>query len=434
MSLSVHLHEWERLVPDRGRGEALQGRRLSGPDARALAAQLERGGQMVVRELVAGLSIEATSFVGKVTLGDLIITVSPKLRSEALVRLFRYAYRLRDLALVGQADFARGGAIFQDLLLTQLHAEVRELLSRGLVRRYVAVVEELPSPRGRIDMNRLAARPMAQRSTLPCRHTLRLEDSDENRLLLGGLRLGQTLATDRALAASLHALADELALGVRPMPLTGAALNRGQQRLDRHSAAYAPALGLVELLFEGHNLALDDEEEPCTVPGFLFDMNRFFQRLVGRFLQENLEGHKVREEHALEALMRYAPGENPRGRRSPRPRPDFEVLNDRGQQVLLDAKYRDLWERPLPREMLYQLALYALSQPSGGWATILYPCTSRGARRSRIELRDPVQGWGRASVVLQPVDLEELARSVEAGAAPAGQRAREAVARRWLAP
>ncbi|RYZ65224.1 MAG: restriction endonuclease, partial [Proteobacteria bacterium] len=207
MTLTLQLREWERLTPGPGRGQALVGRRLSGPGVRALATQLERGGRLVVRELAAGLAIETTSYVGKIELGDLTLTITPKLRSESLVRLFRYAYGLRNLTLMGEARFAHHGTLFLDLLLTQLHAEVRELLSRGLVRRYQAVSEELASPRGRLDMSRLATRPLGLRSTLPCRHTLRLEDSDENRLLLGGLTLGLSLAQDRSLAASLHALA-----------------------------------------------------------------------------------------------------------------------------------------------------------------------------------------------------------------------------------
>ncbi|RYZ13325.1 MAG: hypothetical protein EOO70_08700, partial [Myxococcaceae bacterium] len=176
----------------------------------------------------------------------------------------------------------------------------------------------------------------------------------------------------------------------------------------------------------------DDTGPTSTVPGFLFDMNRFFQRLVSRFLHEHLPGHEVREEQALFSLMRYAPSENPRHRPSPRPRPDFEVRPASGPSVLLDAKYRDLWEHSLPREMLYQLSLYALSQPPGGWATILYPGASPVARRARIELRDTSRGWDRASVMLQPIHLDELATLVADETNRNAKQACGALARAWL--
>ena len=104
------------------------------------------------------------------------------------------------------------------------------------------------------------------------------------------------------------------------------------------------------------------------------------------------------DEHRLSGMISYVPGKNPRNRRAPDPRPDCAIL--RGPEVvsILDAKYRDLWEKPLPREMLYQLAVYALigGRGAGGESAILNPTTASGAEEEQMEVRDPVGGGGRA--------------------------------------
>jgi 5-methylcytosine-specific restriction enzyme subunit McrC len=150
-------------------------------------------------------------------------------------------------------------------------------------------------------------------------------------------------------------------------------------------------------------------------------MNHFFQRLLSRFLHDALPGCVVSDAETLHGMMRYAPAHNPRGKRSPEPRPDFVVRRSGRVVAVLDAKYRDLWEHDLPRDMLYQLAIYALSRegrgsagtvPAVATAAILYPTLAAGAREARIEIRDPVRGRDRATVVLRPVDMNALSRLV----------------------
>jgi 5-methylcytosine-specific restriction enzyme subunit McrC len=129
-------------------------------------------------------------------------------------------------------------------------------------------------------------------------------------------------------------------------------------------------------------------------------------------------------------MLAYDPRYNPRRVVAPTPRPDFVIQEGDAIVAVLDAKYRDLWERPLPREMLYQLALYALSQESGcRSAAILYPTLDGTASEARIEIREPVLGSGRGSVRLRPVLLTRLARELTAAPGPVRERALADLAR-----
>ena len=100
----VDLQEWsQRTATDKG--SPLAGIFLEDADARILARELTSSGMLDIRELREGLSITSTSYVGRITLGNLLITIQPKISGMSLVRLLRYAYGLRDLHIVTLAGF-----------------------------------------------------------------------------------------------------------------------------------------------------------------------------------------------------------------------------------------------------------------------------------------------------------------------------------------
>ncbi|QRK08230.1 hypothetical protein JQX13_51305 [Archangium violaceum] len=426
----AELSEWRSWPPEGGpRGAPIH--LDDEPEVRELAEYLDRCRMLRVWDFKTGLRLEATSYVGTLRLGSLPVIIRPKLQGAQLLSLLRYAYGLRNLKLFSGLEQGTSTWAFQDLLIHQLEAETQELIRRGLHRGYVRREEELASPRGRIDLGWWMRHAGSGRAALRCSHHPRLEDHPLNQVLRAGLFLALRLTDDVGLRTRLHLL-DALLQGVQRVTLYPSLLERIIRETDRMTAAYRPALSIIGVLLDAQGTTQEASSREVEIPGFLFDMNRFFQALLSRFLRENLRDLTVRDEFRLDGMMAYAATHNPRRRQPPAPRPDFAIL--RGQRVLalLDAKYRDLWETQLPRNMLYQLAIYALSQGSTGSAAILYPTMASKAREQVVEINDVVQGGRRATVVLRPVHLHELADLVNPREGVDAEREREAFAR-WLA-
>ena len=157
-------------------------------------------------------------------------------------------------------------------------------------------------------------------------------------------------------------------------------------------------------------------------------MNTFFQALLSRFLRDNLPTYSVRDEHGLKGMMRYNPEFRRPNRKSPTPRPDYAVLKSNTLVALLDAKYRDLWEKSLPREMLYQLVMYAISCDDKQ-SSILYPTLNVRAKEERLDVSHPLSGSHLGQVCLRPVNLSRIEELVSADTA-ALRRERTAYAER----
>ena len=216
---------------------------------------------------------------------------------------------------------------------------------------------------------------------------------------------------------------------VSTVRLDGVMLDQATRQMNRLTAAYSSALSIIRLLFEAQGVVLEGQTATTTLPGFLFDMNAFFQALVSRFLRENLPGYSVRDEHGLKGMMRYNSKFNPLRRQSPTPRPDYVVTQHGTLCSILDAKYRDLWDKQLPREMLYQLVVYAISHRQKPQSSILYPTTNPLAKEARIDISDALFGKPIGQVCLRPVPLTQVEQLVMSKTTQA-RREREALARR----
>ncbi|MEZ5943941.1 MAG: hypothetical protein R3C18_21300 [Planctomycetaceae bacterium] len=426
--VAVSLSEWETLSPETC--EELSGFYLNGSEnCRRAVANLNRSRQMRLTELKNGLEIASNSHVGRVRVGDLNITIHPKLKAASLLRLLRYAYGFRRLELFSISTQAVDQCGFEDLLVCQLNAEAQELVSRGLLRGYIPTREQLSSPRGQIDFTKMAQDGGTALASLPCIHYPRIEDTLLNRVLKASLHLASRIASVVDLRRDSQRLASLLDEQITTIRLSGAVLDQATRQMNRLTSVYSSTLSIAKLLLDAQGVVLEGQKSSVAIPGFLFDMNAFFQSLVSRFLRDNLPDHKVRDEHSLKGMMRYTPGFNPLRRKPPTPRPDYVVSRQGKIRAILDAKYRDLWERQLPREMLYQLVVYAISHPAHPKSSIIYPTMNQRARESRIDVTDPIYGKSLGQVCLRPIHLPSIVELISSQTVQ-GRRDREAYAKR----
>ena len=417
----IVLKEHRRYNPEH---KQLKGRAVNADkNAQVTIKELDKANILSVQDLKAGLAIRTFSHVGTIKVGDIALTIRPKIDGDQLLNLMQYALRLRPLK-----EYRPKTAIstahhgFLDLLIKELIDQVSELISRGLHRAYTLTESELPTPRGRIDFCRIARQGGITKARLPCKYYPRSSDCLINQVLLAGLRLATGITFDFTLFGHLQHVIAQLENDVSHIELNRHVLRKLGSKVNRLVSAYESSLRIIQILYERQGASLVGQPS-VRLRGFLFDMNIFFEALIERFLRENLTSAQVYYHDPMSQMLAYEPSCKNDKRRPITLRPDF-ILRKKGKIVgILDTKYRDLDAKcdnsktKLPREMLYQLGMYALSQPAGMSATILYPTTCQKACEQVITIdspfRRPAASGHTACIKLRPVDLNRLQEVIQ---------------------
>ena len=297
--------------------------------------------------------LQVGHLVGTVAIGDLQVSVAPKLP----VRTVMWLLAQSELDVIWRKDEAKLDAL--DLIDVLAHLYIRELdelLRRGLLSGYRTLETVETVLRGRLRLTYQLSRRFGTLYPLEVEYDEFDQNTLENRILLTAalrlqtvlLRKNSELATRLSQRVSAFGAVEALIPGeVRTDdPLT---------RLNEH---YGDALLLARLILEG--LGFSEESGDYTAKGILFPMWRVFEKFVARVLKRHLDGPLVNAQYSMRFLSD--------GPATFQVRPDIVISEGPTITSVVDTKYKVA--SPTSAD-LYQMNAYssALSAPS---VTLLY--------------------------------------------------------------
>mgnify|MGYP003885313119 CR=1 FL=1 len=404
--MEVCLQEWRKAAAGpESPFPMLNGLYLEDSTIRRSLERHPLGDRLRVSECRHGLVIEARQHVGVLQLGPIRVRIQPKMPTGALWAAVTYALGLDEIIRHAPVELDMAGD-FADLLALMMLQESERLWRTGIQRGYRETNEWRQPLRGRPDVVALARSGPLTEAALPCRYHAFTADIIENQLVLAGLGLARQLTGHLPLRSALHRAHQQWSTVCRRVLLDRTLLDRADRSRNRLTARYAGVHRLVRLLYEQSGLDDDHTAGTDVLPGFLWNMASLFERFVARFLSENLPDHEVLTQEKLRHLYKVIRG-GP-SLKAPRPRPDLVIRRKRDRKVIgvFDTKYRDLWATKLPREILYQLSVYALAWSERGGedvpAIVLYPAV--GGVHPDMEMTLRVRGATPRQIILRSVD------------------------------
>lgn len=286
--------------------------------------------------------VTPSTWVGVLRVGDLQVTIKPKVTISRLIFLLGYArdpafWRNESVLLDGEPDLA-------EALAHSFARLTRRALEQGVLKGYRTVDESSTVLRGRIREADQIRRHFGRTIPLEITYDDYTVDVAENQILLAAaLRLLKAPGLSRHVRAWLHRIRLQLA---DVTVLLGGHLPRWQA--SRLNARYVPALRLAEQVLRGQSFEHRGGE--LEVSGFLVNMAKVFEDFVCTALSEAApfaggRSHMQYPAHLDEAANVPV-------------KPDFVWERDGVPLVVADAKYKREKPSGFPNADLYQMLSY----------------------------------------------------------------------------
>lgn len=286
--------------------------------------------------------VAAGSKVGVVRLGELQVTVRPKIAMDRLIFLMGYArnpkhWRDHSVLLDAEADLV-------EALVESFAGLARRALEQGLLHGYRLIEDALPVVRGRIRVGDQMSRRFGRGLPVEVAYDDFTTDTAENQLLLAAtlvlLRLPVVSPQTRKVLLRLRMQLSDVSVPPRGLlpPWQPSRLN----------TRYQPALRLADLILAG--ASFEQRIGDLEVSGFVLDMWKLYEDFVCVALEEAMAPygggarlqHRMHLDEAREVDMR----------------PDFLWRRNDRAPIVVDAKYKAEKPSGFPQADLYQMLAY----------------------------------------------------------------------------
>lgn len=404
----LRLEEWTEYNPERF--PELKNFKLN-PDLRLknYLKQLNKSKKIIILELKEGLYIKTKANIGFLQLGDVELIIQPKIEKFDLMQLIAYVFNLQQIDLHKYTNYNFDKTGFIDLLIIHLEKEIRKLWRKGFFKTYVKARDDLSIIRGKIDIKNIVGQGGIRSVQIPCNYHDRSHNILINQILVSSLKLGIQLTNLQEIRINLLQLYKTLKYSINPIKLSLKSFGNAYRTLNRLTRAYEPILNLIYLLWSTNIPNIYGKYKEVPISGFLLDMNKFFEDLIAKFLKASLENYVVYHPYSFSNMISYIPEYNPKNHKIKKNiYPDFVIFQNNKCFAVLDAKYRDLWNKNLPIKWLYQLCVYSLHPIAERKSFIIYPTTEEGVEEAKIEVKNPITNKAYSTVILKPVRIPKL--------------------------
>jgi len=302
------------------------------------------------------------STIGALEIGDLSVSILPKLDISRVLFLASYAMGAFKLREMDRFNFEDAPSLVEALALA-LAVAARRTFASGLLHGYRTEDEEMHTVRGRIRITDQIRRRFGVPLPLEVRYDEFTEDITANRLVkaaaarLGQTRLGQAWERGKRTRAALRWVSARLAnVSLVEFPVHAVP----KVAFDRLNAHYREVVALSRLVLR--YMSFEAGRGGSRAPGFLMDMNVVFQDFVTQALREALgvSDRTFRDDnHIPHVTLDEA--------RRILLKPDLSWWDGQTCTFVGDAKYKRIRDERVPNADLYQLLAYAtaLDLPGG---------------------------------------------------------------------